>query len=51
MIEAFVLQAVQVRKCGYVPDAHVDYDPDSYHTCTVYAGTVVQQVSAAPQAC
>jgi hypothetical protein len=40
------LQAAQVRKSSYVPDVGADYDPDSYHTRTVYAGTVVQQVGS-----
>lgn len=39
------VQAVQVRKCNYVPDTGRDYDPDSYHECTIFAGTVVRQVS------
>ena len=34
-----------MRKSSYVPDPGVDYDPDGYHTNTVYAGTIVQQVS------
>jgi hypothetical protein len=38
------MQAAQVRKSNYVPEKGVDYDPDKSHTCTVYAGTVVQQV-------
>ena len=37
-------EAVQVRKSSYVPDEGVEYDPDKYHSCTVYAGTIVQQV-------
>ena len=37
-------QASQVRKSNYVPQKRVDYDPDKSHTCTVYAGTMVQQV-------
>ena len=41
------LQAAQVRKSGYVPDEGVEYHPDNYHTCTVFAGTIVRQVSAA----
>ena len=41
----FLLQAAQVRKSNYVPEKGVDYDPDKHHTCTVYAGTMVQQVS------
>ncbi len=40
-----MLQEAQVRKSSYVPDPGVDYDPDSYHSCTVYAGTIVRQVS------
>ena len=39
-----MLQAKQVRKAGYVPDAQVDYDPDSQQVCTLYAGTRVRQV-------
>ena len=38
------LQAEQVRKSRYVPEFCVDYHPDKYQSCTVYAGTVVQQV-------
>ncbi len=38
------MQAAQVRKSNYVPEKGMDYDPDKNHTCTVYAGTVVQQV-------
>ena len=38
------LQAAQVRKSSYVPDPGVKYDPDRYHSCTIYAGTMVQQV-------
>jgi len=38
------MQAAQVRKSNYVPEKGRDYDPDKNHTCTVYAGTVVQQV-------
>ncbi|DBA71770.1 TPA: hypothetical protein ACH3X2_011036 [Trebouxia sp. C0005] len=37
-------EAAQVRKSNYVPEKGMDYDPDKNHTCTVYAGTVVQQV-------
>ncbi|KAL0048212.1 hypothetical protein WJX82_010068 [Trebouxia sp. C0006] len=37
-------EAAQVRKSSYVPEKGMDYDPDKNHTCTVYAGTVVQQV-------
>lgn len=39
------LQASQVRKSSYTPDEGVQYNPDAYHACTVYAGTVVNQVS------
>ena len=39
-----LMQAAQVRKSNYVPEKGMDYDPDKNHTCTVYAGTVVQQV-------
>ena len=46
-----VVQAAQVRKSSYVSDPGVQYDPDSYHTCTVYAGTIVQQVSTYPKSC
>lgn len=38
------MQAKQVRKSGYVPDAGVEYDLDSYNSCTIQAGTQVQQV-------
>ena len=38
------MQAAQVRKSNYVPEKGMDYDPDKNHTCTVYAGTLVQQV-------
>ncbi len=41
----FVMQATQVRKSNHVPGKGVDYDPDTHRTCTVYAGTVVQQVA------
>ena len=41
------VQAAQVRKSSYVPDPGVQYDPDSYNSCTVYAGTIVRQVSTA----
>ncbi|DBA94075.1 TPA: hypothetical protein ACH3X1_001723 [Trebouxia sp. C0004] len=37
-------EAAQVRKSNYVLEKGIDYDPDKNHTCTVYAGTVVQQV-------
>ena len=41
----FVMQATQVRKSNYVRSKGMDYDPDTHRTCTVYAGTVVQQVA------
>ena len=41
----FVMQATQVRKSKYVREKGVDYDPDTHRTCTVHAGTVVQQVN------
>lgn len=40
-----LMQAAQVRKSNYVPEKGLDYDPDKNHTCTVYAGTIVQQVN------
>ena len=43
------LQAAQVRKSSFVPEGGVvktnGYHPDTHHTCTVHAGTFVQQVS------
>ena len=42
-----VMQAAQVRKSSYVADPGVDYDPDSYHACTIHAGTIVMQVRTA----
>lgn len=39
------VQATQVRKTNYVPEKGVNYNPDKNHTCTVYAGTMVQQVT------
>jgi len=41
----FVMQATQVRKSNYVREKGVAYDPDKHRTCTVYAGTLVQQVT------
>lgn len=38
-------QASQVRKSNYVPEKGMEYDPDKNHTCTVYAGTMIQQVT------
>lgn len=40
-----ILQAAQVRKDHYVPERGVAYDPEACHTCTIHAGTVVQQVN------
>ncbi|DBA96365.1 TPA: hypothetical protein ACH3X3_002538 [Trebouxia sp. C0006] len=41
-------EAAQVRKSGFVPEGGVmktnGYHPDTHHTCTVHAGTFVQQV-------
>ena len=45
------VQAAQVRKSNHVPERGVDYDPDKNHTCTVYAGTLVQQVYTANTPC
>ena len=39
-----LFQAAQVRKDGYVPEPSQGYDPDRHHYCTIYAGTMVQQV-------
>ncbi len=44
------MQAAQIRKSSYVPQLGLDYDPDKYSFCTVYAGTTVQQVSPSTQA-
>lgn len=33
-----------MRKGNYVPDAGMDYDPDSHHECTIFAATVIRQV-------
>ena len=42
------MQAAQVRKVSFVPDdqlvASGMYDPETHHSCTVHAGTYVQQV-------
>lgn len=40
------MQAAQVRKVRYAPKEGVQYDPDTFHGCTIYSGTHVQQVSA-----
>lgn len=42
---SIALQAAQVRKSNYVPEKGVDYDADKHSTCTVYAGTLIQQVA------
>jgi len=39
-----LMQAAQVRKNGYVPEPDVNYQPDVHNYCSVYAGTMVQQV-------
>ncbi len=43
--EAVMLQAEQLRKCAYVSASDQDYDPEKDRTCTIYAGTMVQQVN------
>lgn len=43
-VTAILLQAAQVRKGSYSPDDGMQYHPESYHSCTIYAGTVVTQV-------
>lgn len=49
LISVNALQAAQVRKSSFVPEGRVvktnGYHPDTHHTCTVHAGTFVQQVS------
>ncbi len=40
-----MLQAEQLRKCAYVSAPDQNYDPEKDRTCTIYAGTMVQQVS------
>ncbi len=44
------MQAAEVRKNGYVPEPDVKYQPDLHKSCSVYAGTMVQQVPS-PSAC
>ena len=45
-----VAQAAQVRKTCFVTAEEADaspasaYDADTHHSCTIYAGTYVQQV-------
>jgi len=43
------MQAAQVRKDSYMPEQGHVYDPDTCHACTIYAGTMVQQVSSITQ--
>jgi len=33
-----------VRKAAFVPEDGVGYNPDRHQSCSVYAGTTVQQV-------
>ena len=40
-----MLQAEQLRKCAYVSAPGQDYDPERDRSCTIYAGTMVQQVN------
>ncbi len=47
-IGAVLVQAKQVRKASYVPEAGGDYHPDAQPSCTVYAGTLVHQVHHLP---
>jgi hypothetical protein len=47
-ILAGFVQAKQVRKASYVPEAGGDYNPDAQPSCTVYAGTLVHQVIQLP---
>ncbi|KAL0023496.1 hypothetical protein WJX79_002152 [Trebouxia sp. C0005] len=37
-------EAAQVRKAAFVPEDGVRYNPDRHQSCSVYAGTTVQQV-------
>ncbi len=39
-----VSQVTQVRKNAYVAEAGEEYHPDRHRSCTIYAGTLVQQV-------
>jgi len=43
--EAVMLQAEQLRKSAYVSAPGQDYDPEKDRSCTIYAGTMVQQVT------
>ena len=41
------MQAAQVRKSSFVArssDTQHAYYPETHHSCTIHAGTVVQQV-------
>ena len=38
------LQAEQLHKSAYVPEQNKEYEPDKDRSCTIYAGTLVQQV-------
>lgn len=43
--EGMALQAEQLRKCAYVSAPGQNYDPEKDRSCTIYAGTMVQQVT------
>ena len=43
-----ILQTEQLRKSACVPEDGVDYHPDRHRSCTIYAGTMVQQVRQQP---
>ena len=43
-----LLQAAQVRKSGFVPEAGREYHPEAQHSSTIFAGTVVKQVRGHP---
>ena len=45
------MQAAQVRKSSFVDsgsDKKAAYHPETHHSCTVHAGTVILQVSKIP---
>ena len=46
-----VLQAEQLRKSACVPEGNKEYDPDWHRTCTIYAGSMVQQVQQPAPMC
>ena len=46
-----VLQLTQVRKNAYVAEAGEEYHPDRHRSCTIYAGTLVQQVCNSNASC